>query len=115
VGDAKKNKRVPRKIFEPTSKIVKKGLYKDEQEVLQWILHNQAEQKINYYNKKIAEMRQKYDMDFSAFESRVCLGAEEEDFFSDFPSSRLPEGRREFSVETIAFFISIASPDFSRP
>jgi antitoxin component YwqK of YwqJK toxin-antitoxin module len=80
VGDAKKNKRVPRKIFEPTSNIVKKGLYKDEQEVLQWILHNQAEQKINYYNKKIAEMKQKYDMDFSAFESRICLGAGEEDF-----------------------------------
>ncbi len=27
MGDAKKNKRVPRKIFEPTSKIVKTGLY----------------------------------------------------------------------------------------
>ena len=80
MGDAKKNKRVPRKIFEPTSKIVKTGLYQDEQEVLQWILHTQAEQKINYYNKKIAEMKQKYDMDFSAFENRICLGTGEEDF-----------------------------------
>jgi len=80
VGDAKKNKRVPRKIFEPISKMVKTGLYKDEQEVLQRLVHDKAEQKINYYNKKIAEMKQKYEMDFSAFESRICLGTGEEDF-----------------------------------
>lgn len=79
MGGAKK-RRVPRKIFEPTSKKPTAGLYKDEQEVLQWILHNQAEQKINYYNKKIAEMKQKYDMDFSAFENRICLEAGGEAF-----------------------------------
>ena len=80
LGDVSKHTKVPRRIFEPKSKIVKTGLYKDEQEVLQWLLQNQAKQKIHYYDKKIAEMKQKYDMDFSAFENRVCLGAVEEDF-----------------------------------
>ena len=80
MGDVKKKKRVPSKIFGPTSKIIKCGLYNNEQEVLQWILHNQAEQKIKYYNKKILEMRLKYDMDFSAFENKVCLGKGREDF-----------------------------------
>ncbi len=79
MGDVK-HRRVPIKIFEPKSNIVKTGLYKDEQEVLQCLLRNQAEQKINYYSKKIAEMKQKYNMDFSAFENRVCLGAGDEDF-----------------------------------
>lgn len=80
LGDVITNTKVPRKVFEPKSNIVKVGLYKDEQEVLKWLVHNQAEQKIHYYDKKIAEMKQKYDMDFSAFEKRVCLGAVEEGF-----------------------------------
>jgi hypothetical protein len=80
LGDIIKHAKVPRKTFEHKSEIVKTGMYKDEQEVLQWLLQNQAEQKIHYYGKKIAEMKQKYDMDFSAFENRVSLGAVEEDF-----------------------------------
>jgi hypothetical protein len=80
LGDITKHSKVPRNIFEPASKIVKADMYKNEREVLHWLLQNQAEQKINYYGKKIAEMKQKYDMDFSAFENRVYLGAVEEDF-----------------------------------
>lgn len=80
LGDITKHAKVPIKLFEHTQKIVKTGMYKDEREVLHWLLQNQAEQKINYYGKKIDEMKQKYDMDFSAFESRVYLGAVEEDF-----------------------------------
>ncbi len=80
LGDIIKHAKVPRKIFEHNSEIVKTGMYKDEQEVLQWLLQNQAEQKIHYYGEKIDEMKQKYEMDFSAFENRVYLGAVEEDF-----------------------------------
>jgi hypothetical protein len=80
LGDIKKHSRVPIKIFEPNSGIVITSSYKNDKEVLQRVLHNQAEQKINYYNKKISEMKQKYDMDFSAFESRIFLGAGKEDF-----------------------------------
>ena len=80
LGDVIKHAKAPKKIFEPKSEIVKTGMYKDEQEVLHWLLQSQAEQKINYYGKKIAEMKQKYDMDLSAFENRVYLGAVEEDF-----------------------------------
>lgn len=72
--------KVPGKIFEPVNGIVKAGLYKDEQVVLQWFVHNKAEQKINYYEKKITEMKQKYDMDFSTFENRIHLRASEADF-----------------------------------
>jgi hypothetical protein len=79
LGDVK-HRKVPIKMFEPKSNVVKTGLYKDEQEVLQCLLHNQAEQKINYYSKKIAQMKQKYDMDFSAFENRISLGAGGDDF-----------------------------------
>ena len=80
LGDVIKHAKVPRKNFETKDEIVKTGLYKDEQEILKWILQNQAEQKTHYYGKKIAEMKQKYDMDFSAFENRIYLGAVEEDF-----------------------------------
>ncbi|MCO5383322.1 MAG: hypothetical protein NHB15_15605 [Methanosarcina barkeri] len=72
--------KVPGKIFEPVNGIVKAGLYKDEQVVLQWFVHNKAEQKIDYYDKKITEMKQKYDMDFSTFENKIHLRASETDF-----------------------------------
>jgi len=80
LGDVIKNGKVPRKIFKPKSEKVKTDRYKDEQEVLRWLLQNQAEQKIHYYGKKIDEMKQKYDMDFSSFENRVYVGAVEEEF-----------------------------------
>ena len=80
LGDVIKHAKVPRTTFKPKSKIIKTGMYKDELEVLHWLLQNQAEQKIHYYEKKINEMKQKYDMDFSSFENRVYLGVVEEDF-----------------------------------
>ena len=80
MGDVIEYVKVPRKIFEPISDMVKAGLYKDEQEALQRLVHDQAEQKIDKYGKKIAEMEQKYGMDFSAFEKRIHSRAGEEDF-----------------------------------
>ncbi len=80
MGDAIEYVKISRKIFEPISDMVKAGLYKDEQEALKRLVHDQAEQKIDYYNKKIAEMEQKYGMDFSAFEKRIHsrVGGEED-------------------------------------
>jgi Arc/MetJ-type ribon-helix-helix transcriptional regulator len=80
LGDAIEYVKVPRKVFEPISDMVKAGLYKDEQEALKRLVHDQAEQKIDYYGKKITEMEQKYGMDFSAFEKRIHSREGEEDF-----------------------------------
>jgi len=80
LGDAIEYVKISRKIFEPISDMVKAGLYKDEQEALKGLVHDQAEQKIDYYNKKAAEMEQKYGMDFSAFEKRIHSRVGEEDF-----------------------------------
>jgi len=80
LGEAIEYVKIPKKIFEPISDMVKAGLYKDEQEALQRLVHDQAEQKISKYSKKMAEMEQKYGMDFSAFEKRIHSRAGEEDF-----------------------------------
>ena len=80
MGDAIEYVKVPKKIFEPISDMVKAGLYKDEQEALQRLVQDQAVQKVNNYSKKIAEMEQKYKMDFSAFEKKINSRVGEEDF-----------------------------------
>jgi Arc/MetJ-type ribon-helix-helix transcriptional regulator len=72
--------KVPKKVFDPISDMVKAGLYKDEQEALQRLVHDQAEQKIDNYSKKIAEMEQKYGMDFSVFEKKIHSKVGEENF-----------------------------------
>ena len=46
MGDAIEYVKVPKKVFDPISDMVKAGLYKDEQEALQRLVHDQAEQKI---------------------------------------------------------------------
>ncbi|WP_410509488.1 hypothetical protein RSJ42_04510 [Methanosarcina hadiensis] len=45
MGDAIEYVKVPRKVFEPISDMVKAGLYKDEQEALKRLVHDQAEQR----------------------------------------------------------------------
>lgn len=71
--------KVPGKLLEPIDSMAKISLYKEEQRVLQEFVHNKAEKKANYYDKKIAEMKQKYDMDFSAFQNKIYLRAGEID------------------------------------
>jgi hypothetical protein len=71
MGDTTEYGNVQKKIFEPISDMVKAGLYKDEQETLQHLVHDQAEQKKDYYGKKITEMEQKYMMDFCAFKIKI--------------------------------------------
>jgi antitoxin component YwqK of YwqJK toxin-antitoxin module len=68
------------KLLEPIDSMAKVSLYKEEQKVLQEFVHNKAEQKTEYYDKKIAEMKQKYDMDFSAFQKKIYLSPEEVNF-----------------------------------
>lgn len=59
--------------------MAKVSLNKDEKKILQGFVHNKAEQKTNYYDKKIAEMKQKYDMEYSAFQNKIYLRAAEID------------------------------------
>ena len=80
MGDAIEYVKVPKKIFEPISDMVKAGLYKDEQEALQQLVHDQAEQKIDNFREKIAEMEQKYKMEFSTFEKKINSRIGEENF-----------------------------------
>ncbi len=70
---------IPEKLFEPVNSKDKVILSQDEKKVLKEFVHSTAEQKINYYNKKIAEMKQKYDMDFSTFQNKIYLKASEVD------------------------------------
>jgi len=65
--------KMPGKLLEPIDSMAKIGLNKDEQKILQGFVHNKAEQKTGYYDKKIAEMKQKYDMDFSTFQNMIYL------------------------------------------
>jgi hypothetical protein len=71
--------KTPLEFLEPVNSMAEVCLYKDEQKVLQGFVRNKAEQKIDYYDKKITEMKQKYDMDFSAFENKICLMTAEVD------------------------------------
>ena len=71
--------KVSRKLLEPIDSMAKVNLSKEEQRVLQGFVHNKAERKADYYDKKIAEMNQKYDMDFSAFQNKIYLRAGEVD------------------------------------
>lgn len=71
--------KVHRKLLEPIDGMTKSSMYKDEQKVLQGFVHKKAKQKIAYYDRKIAEMKQKYDMDFSAFQNKIYLRAAEID------------------------------------
>jgi hypothetical protein len=80
LGEAIEYVKIPRKIFEPISDMVRVGLYKDEQEALKQLVHDQAEKKIDYYGKMVAEMEKKYGMDFSTFEKRIQSRVGEEDF-----------------------------------
>jgi Arc/MetJ-type ribon-helix-helix transcriptional regulator len=80
LGEAIEYVKIPREIFEPISDMVKVGLYKDEEEALKQLVHDQAEQKIDYYGKKVDEMEKKYGMDFSTFEKRIQSRVGEEDF-----------------------------------
>jgi hypothetical protein len=72
--------KMPGKFLEPIDSLAKVSLYKEEQKVLQEFVHNKAEQKTSYYLKKISEMKQKYEMDFPAFQNKIYLRSAEVGF-----------------------------------
>lgn len=67
------------KLLEPIDSMAKVNLSKEEKRVLQGFVHSKAEKKADYYDKKIAEMKRKYDMDFSTFRNKIYLRAGELD------------------------------------
>lgn len=71
--------KAPGKFPELINGMGKAGLYRDERKIIQGFVQSKAEQKTQYYNSRMAEMKQKYDMDFPAFQNRICLGAAEID------------------------------------
>jgi hypothetical protein len=80
LGDAfehYKHVNVPETSFKSANKTLKKGLYKDENEVLYCFVHKKAKEKTDYYNKKISEMETKYKTDFFTFENRIYLKVRE--------------------------------------
>ncbi len=66
-----------RKKLKPISKTLRTDIYTDENEILYWLVHKNAKQKIDYYDKKISEMEKKYKMDFSTFKDKIHSRMEE--------------------------------------
>jgi hypothetical protein len=63
--------KVPKKVWEPIKSLVELGLYKDEKDALENLVHEQAEQKIANYKSKIERMEKLYGMSFGEFEKKI--------------------------------------------
>lgn len=72
--------KIHRNIFEPIEDLIKIGLYKNEQEAISALVHDQAKYKVEHYGKKIKEMEKKYNMDFSEFEANIEKTTDQENF-----------------------------------
>jgi hypothetical protein len=75
LGDVIENMKIPNVNFQSGDNLINVDLYQNEKRVLQLLIHNKAEQKTTYYDKKIFQMKQKYNMDFPTFESSIDLRA----------------------------------------
>ncbi len=72
--------KIHRNVFAPIEDLIKIGLYKNEQEALSALVHDQARFKVEHYSKKIKEMDKKYNMVFSVFEAKIKRTANKENF-----------------------------------
>ncbi len=54
--------KIQRNVFKPIEDLIKLGLYKNEQEAISALIHDQAMFKVEYYGKKIKELENKYNM-----------------------------------------------------
>lgn len=72
--------KVHRSVFQPIEDLIKTGLYKNEQEAISALVHDQAKYKVELYTKKIKEMEEKYGMVFSDFESKIKRTENQENF-----------------------------------
>jgi len=71
--------KIQRSIFQPIEDMIKIGLYRNEQEAIAALVHDQAKNKSELYSKKIKKLEKKYSMNFSDFEAKIN-SASEEDF-----------------------------------
>jgi hypothetical protein len=69
--------KIQRSIFQPIEDMIKIGLYRDEQEAISALVHDQAKYKLEQYSKKIKQMKNKYGVDFSGFEKKIKTSIEE--------------------------------------
>jgi len=69
--------KIQRSIFQPIEDMIKIGLYRNEQEAIAALVHDQAKNKSEQYSKKIKECEKKYKMDFSDFEAKINSASEE--------------------------------------
>jgi len=69
--------KIQRNIFQPIEDMIKIGLYRDEQEAISVLVHDQAKYKLDQYSKKIKEMENKYGVVFSDFEKKIKTSVEE--------------------------------------
>lgn len=63
--------KIHRNVFQPIEDLIKIGLYKNEQEAISALVHDQARFKVEHYTKKIKEMEEKYNMVFPEFEAKI--------------------------------------------
>lgn len=69
--------KIQRSIFQPIEDMIKIGLYRDEQEAISALVHDQAKYKLEQYSKKLKEMENKYGVVFSDFENRIKTSIDE--------------------------------------
>lgn len=67
--------KIPNVNFQSRDNLINVDLYQNEKRVLKLLIHSKAEQKTTYYNKKIFQMKKKYNMDFPTFENSIDLRA----------------------------------------
>ncbi|MCZ7401285.1 MAG: hypothetical protein O8C61_03600 [Candidatus Methanoperedens sp.] len=72
--------KIQRSIFQPIEDLIKIGVYKNEQEAISALVHDQAMLKVEHYSKKIKKMEQKYNAAFPDFEANIKKTVNKENF-----------------------------------
>ncbi len=72
--------KVSKEVFAPIAELVKIGLFRDEKDALVEIIREQARNKIQYYGRKISELKRKYKVDFQGFK-KIIEGRKDEEVF----------------------------------
>ena len=74
--------KVSKEAFAPIAELVRIGLFRDEKDALVGIIREQAKNKIYYYEKKISEIKRKYQKDFQGFK-KIIAGRKEAEVFEE--------------------------------
>ncbi len=86
--------KVSEKVWEPIKNLVDIGLYKNEKDAIESLIHSQAEKKIKLYSEKTRELGKKYGMGFQKFEKNI-KGREDEEVFEEWDDYVLWKGYEE--------------------